>query len=200
MTYSVPRASAIAFGVAAFVSLSALSAARADSIYASAYAKGPRDGPKLRADNRVRSFAQRAGHNARLGGSRASWAKGRSAERRAPLSPPLRAALCMAERASLLSREPRRHGRDGSGWRGRRSRFDRRLSVLLLPELRLLLRPRAVPVLTRTASEGGWPRRFGRSAGVCPRAPSAAGYDAANRIGGYAAASSRSTSFTRSRR
>ena len=31
MTYSVPRTSAVALGVAAFVSLSALSAARADS-------------------------------------------------------------------------------------------------------------------------------------------------------------------------
>jgi hypothetical protein len=32
MTYSVPRTSALAFGVAALVSLSALSAARADSV------------------------------------------------------------------------------------------------------------------------------------------------------------------------
>ena len=64
MTYSVPRTSAVAFGVAALVSLSALSAARADSASEPAPTPSvtlpahPSSAPTPRSVQRVRAVTQ----------------------------------------------------------------------------------------------------------------------------------------------
>src|SRR6185312_17163161 len=81
------------------------------------------------------------GAHAKLGGIRTFRADGSSAPHGAPPCPPLP--------APLLQRQSRGGRRDRRGRRRRRSGLDRRLSVLLLPELRFLLRPRALSVLRR---------------------------------------------------
>jgi hypothetical protein len=59
MTYSVPRASATALGLAAFVSLSTVSAARGLVRRASPYTKRARDGSNLcAADDRGDALAE----------------------------------------------------------------------------------------------------------------------------------------------
>jgi hypothetical protein len=74
MTSSVPRTSAIALGVA----IHALCGSRG-FIFASAHAKRPRDGPKLRAHNgHCGAFAQESGPDAWVGGGRAERPHGRS--------------------------------------------------------------------------------------------------------------------------
>ena len=90
-------------------------------------------------------LARRAGADAKLGGIRTWRADRRHATRHAPRSAPLRPPL----RAPILQRQPRSDRRDRSGRRRRRFGLDRRLSVLLLPGLRILLGPRTVPVLRR---------------------------------------------------
>jgi hypothetical protein len=148
MTCSVPRTSTIAFGVAALVSLSALSAARGlsfrarpDAKHDRASASDERVDPRAY-DNRSRAITERACADSSLGRIGTSQDDSDSELLDAPFCSP---SLCVPQ--SAPQRQSCRDSRDGSGRRRRRSGIGRRLSILLLSQLRLLFGPRAVSVL-----------------------------------------------------